>query len=147
MATQEQIFEDLKSAMKAKDSLKVDTLRMVRAQMKDYQIAKGKELTEEDELAVLTSAAKKRREAIEMYEKSQRQDLLAKEQSELEIISSYLPEQLSEAEIEQFIARTIAEVGATSLKDMGKVMGLTMKELKGKADGKLVQEIVRKKLS
>lgn len=147
MTLQEQILEDLKAAMKAKDSLKVDTLRMVRAQMKDQQISKGKELTEEDELAVLTSAAKKRKEAIEMYAKSQREDLLAKEQRELEIISSYLPEQLSESEIEQFVAKIINETGASSLKDMGKVMGLTMKELKGKADGKLVQDIVRKKLS
>lgn len=147
MSLQDKIMQDTKDAMKARDSVKLVTLRMVRAQMKDFQISKGEELTPDDEIAVLTNAAKKRREAIEMYEKSDRDDLLAKEKQELEIISAYLPEQLSEEEIGKIVSEVVSQVGASSAQDLGKVMGAVMGRLKGKADGKLVQEIVRKKLS
>lgn len=133
--------------MKARDSVKVTTLRMVRAQFKDTEIAKGKTLSEDELLSVLNSAAKKRKEAIAIYEKSDRPELLKQEQSELEIIAAYLPEQMSADEIEKVVIKTIADVGATSVQDLGKVMGATMKELKGKADGKLIQDIVRQKLS
>lgn len=147
MKLQERLSEDLKSAMKARDKVKVETLRMVRAQMKDFQIAKRDELTDEDEISVLTSAAKKRKEALELYEKSDRQDLIDKEKAELEIISAYLPAQMSKKEIEQVILKIIEEQGAGSIQELGKVMGAAMKELKGKADGRMVQEIVREKLS
>jgi len=147
MSLQPKLVEDLKSAMKARDSIKMDTLRMLRAQLKDTEIAKGGELTEDDELAVLSNAAKRRKEAIALYQKSDRQDLLDKEVAELEIIFSYLPKQLSETEIESIVAETIAETGADSASDMGKVMGVVMKKLKGKADGKVVQQIVRNKLN
>jgi uncharacterized protein YqeY len=147
MNLQEKLMNDLKAAMKAGDSLKVNTIRLLRAQMKDAQIAKGETLSEEDEIAVLTNAAKKRKEAIEIYEKSNRDDLLTKEKKELEIISAYLPKQLSQDEIEKIVTQIIAEVGAESLKDMGKVMSAAMNQLKGRADGKFVQEIVRNKLT
>lgn len=146
MSLQEQLLDEMKAAMKARDTIRVNTIRMVRAQMKDRQIAKGEELTPEDEIAVLTSAAKKRKEAIALYEKSDREDLLTKEKQELEIIANFLPEQLSESEIEETVARVINEVGASSLKEMGKVMKEAMSRLKGKADGKLVQTLVRKRL-
>ncbi len=147
MSIQEKLTEDLKAAMKAKDALRVETIRMLRAQMKDRQIAKGEELTEEDEIAVLTNAAKKRREAIELYKQSDRTDLLQKEEQELAILSAYLPEQMGREEIEAQVEKIIAEVGASSVKDLGKVMSVAMKSLKGRADGKTVQEIVRSKLS
>lgn len=147
MSLNDKISEDLKTAMKARDSVKVTTLRMVRAQFKDTEIAKGKTLSEDELLSVLNSAAKKRKEAIAIYEKSDRPELLKQEQSELEIIAAYLPEQMSADEIEKVVIKTIADVGATSVQDLGKVMGATMKELKGKADGKLIQDIVRQKLS
>ncbi|MCH8872092.1 GatB/YqeY domain-containing protein [candidate division KSB1 bacterium] len=147
MEIQNRLSEDLKTAMKAKEKIKVGTIRMVRAQLKDFQIAKGDELTEEDEISVLTNAAKKRKEALELYEKSDRQDLIEQEKQELEIISAYLPAQLSKEEVEKVVLKVIEEVGASSPQDLGKVMGATMKDLKGKADGRMVQEIVREKLS
>lgn len=133
--------------MKAKDPVKLGTLRMLRAQLKDHQIELGKELTDEDVISVLTNAAKKRKESIEMYEKSDRSDLVENEKKELEILSAYLPKQLDESEIEEIVSGIIAEVGASSVQDIGKVMGPAMKQLKGRADGKVVQEIVRRKLS
>ena len=147
MEIQNRLSEDLKTAMKAKEKIKVDTIRMVRAQLKDFQIAKGDELNEEDEISVLINAAKKRKEALELYEKSDRQDLIEQEKQELEIISAYLPAQLSKEGVEKVVLKVIEEVGASSLQDLGKVMGATMKDLKGKADGRMVQEIVREKLS
>ena len=147
MEIQNRLSEDLKTAMKAKEKIKVQTIRMVRAQLKDFQIAKREELTEEDEISVLTNAAKKRKEALELYEKSDRQDLIDQEKQELEIISAYLPAQLSKEEVEKVVVQIMEEVGASSAQDLGKVMGATMKDLKGKADGKMVQEIVREKLS
>ena len=147
MEIQNRLSEDLKTAMKAKEKIKVDTIRMVRAQLKDFQIAKGDELNDEDEISVLINAAKKRKEALELYEKSDRQDLIEQEKQELEIISAYLPAQLSKEEVEKVVLKVIEEVGASSPQDLGKVMGATMKDLKGKADGRMVQEIVREKLS
>jgi len=147
MEIQDRLSEDLKTAMKAKEKVKVETIRMVRAQLQDFQIAKRDELTEEDEISVLINAAKKRKEALELYEKSDRQDLIDRERQELEIISAYLPAQLSKEEVEKVVLKVMEEVGASSAQDMGKVMGAAMKELKGKADGKMVQEIVREKLN
>ncbi len=147
MEIQDRLSEDLKTAMKAKEKVKVETIRMVRAQLQDFQIAKRDELTEEDEISVLINAAKKRKEALELYEKSDREDLIERERQELAIISAYLPAQLSKEEVEKAVLRVIQEVGASSAQDMGKVMGAAMKELKGKADGKMVQEIVREKLN
>jgi len=147
MSLSDKISEDLKAAMKAKDSVKVNTLRMIRAQIKDTEIEKGKTLSDDELLSVLNSAAKKRKEAIAVYEKSDRPELLEKEQTELAIIAEYLPKQLSADEIDKIVTKIIADVGATSVQDLGKVMGAAMKELKGKADGKLIQDLVRQKLS
>ena len=147
MEIQNRLSEDLKTAMKAKEKIRVATIRMVRAQLKDFQIAQGDELNEEDEISVLTNAAKKRKEALELYEKSDRQDLIEQEKLELAIISAYLPAQLSKEEVEKVVLKVMQEVGASSAQDLGKVMGATMKDLKGKADGRMVQEIVREKLS
>lgn len=147
MEIQDRLSEDLKTAMKAKEKVKVETIRMVRAQLKDFQIAKRDELTEEDEISVVINAAKMRKEALELYEKSDRQDLIDRERQELEIISAYLPAQLSKEEVDRVVLKVMQEVGASSPQDMGKVMGAAMKELRGKADGKMVQEIVREKLN
>ncbi len=147
MSIQNQINEELKSAMKSKDMLKMTTLRMLKAQMKDFEIAQMRPLTEEDEMSVLANAAKKRKEAIALYEKSQRNDLLEKEKEELDIINAYLPEQLSKEEVAEIISRIIEDTGASTLKDIGKVMSSAMQQLKGKTDGKIVQEIVRSRLS
>ncbi|MCZ6821105.1 MAG: GatB/YqeY domain-containing protein [Calditrichaeota bacterium] len=147
MSIEDKIFEDLKAAMKAKDSLKVGTLRMVRAQFKDAQIAKREPLNDDEQLAVLGNAAKRRREALEMYKNSGRDDLIQKEQAELDIISVYLPKQLSREEIEKVLKDIIKKTDVSSMQDLGKVMGPAMQQLRGKADGKLVQQLVREILS
>lgn len=138
------INDDLKEAMKTGDKLKLETLRSLRASVIEFnKSGTGKELTEEDAQKILLQASKKRKDAIEMYKQAGRQDLLEKEESELAIISSYLPEQLTEDQVIDVLNGIITQVGAEGPKDMGKVMGLAMKELRGKADGTLVQQCLK----
>jgi uncharacterized protein len=147
MSLSEQITSDLKAAMKSGDKDRLNTLRLLRAHF--IELAKrgqGGEITPDEELSVLTTAMKKRKEAIEVYEKAGRTELAEQERAELGIISSYLPKQLSQEEAAAIVQRIITETGASSSKDFGKVMPLAMKELKGKFDGKIVQEIVKAKL-
>lgn len=147
MALNEQITEDMKSAMRSGEKLKLETLRSLRAHF--IELSKRgdkKEITPEDELAVLMTAVKKRKEAIEMYRQGGREELAQQEEKELEIINLYLPKQVTPEEAEQVVVRLIAQTGASSAKDFGKVMPLAMKELKGKIDGKVVQELVKAKL-
>jgi len=150
MGLKETISSDLQKAMKAGDKTRLETLRTVRAALLEKEIEKrgsASPVTPEDELGVLTGAAKKRRESIEMFEKGGRMDLVEQETKELAIIQEYLPKQLSAVEIEEIIRNIMGEVGASSPADFGKVMPAVMKQLKGKADGRLVQELVRKALS
>ncbi|HTY38812.1 MAG TPA: GatB/YqeY domain-containing protein [Bacteroidota bacterium] len=147
MSLNDQINVDLKAAMKSGDKPRLDTLRLLRAAM--IELAKrgeGTTITPDDELSVLMAAMKKRKEAIEVYEKAGRMELAEQERKELEIISGYLPKQLSPEEAAAIIQRIITETGAATAKDFGKVMPLAMKELKGKFDGKAVQEMVKAKL-
>ncbi len=149
MALKEKIGDDLKAAMKSGDKLRLETLRTVRAALMEKEIERrgtGKPMTPEDELGVLTGAAKKRRESIELFQKGGRADLVEQETKELAIIQEYLPKQMSAEEVAATVRTIIAQAGATGPGDFGKVMPLVMKELKGKADGKLVQETVRKTL-
>ena len=146
MTILQKLTEDMKSAMKAKEVAKLRTIRLLISDIKKQKIDSGEELTEEQEITILLSAAKKRKEAVEVYQSTDRADLLEKEQQELEIINHYLPAQMSDQEIENEIAAIIDSVGADGVKDLGKVMGEAMKKLKGKADGKKVQQIVRNKL-
>lgn len=147
MGLSEQISSGMKQAMKERDTLRLETLRTVRAQL--IEMAKrgeGTSLSPDDELAVLTTAVKKRREAIEQYRKAGREDLASTEEAELKIISAFLPKQLSPQEVEEIVDRIIRDTGSSTAKDFGKVMGLSMKELKGKTDGSIVQDIVKKRL-
>ena len=149
MAIRERLLEDYKTAMKSGDKFHSETIRFLRAQFKDAEINRrgtDKPFSEEDEISVLMSAAKKRKEAIDMYRQGNRIDLAEKEQTELEIIQSYLPLGLTHEEIDQIISTAIQQSGASTLKDIGKVMSLVMKETRGRADGKMIQELVRKKL-
>lgn len=145
MSLMQKIADDMKAAMKAKDQLRLETLRTIRAGLLEKEVEKRPSggMTPDDELAVLNSASKKRKEAIEIYRNNGRNDLAEQEEKELAIIQEYLPKQLSKEEIENFIKQTITALGATSSKDFGKVMSSAMKELKGKADGKLIQDIVK----
>ena len=147
----ERISEDIKTAMKARDKVRLETVRSIKKVIieKETEVRpKGQdELTPEQELELLAQQAKQRRDSIEQYRQGGRDDLADTEAQELAIIETYLPAQLSTEEIEAIIDKIIASVGASSPKDMGQVMGPAMKELKGKADGKQVQEIVKAKLA
>jgi uncharacterized protein YqeY len=147
MSLTERIAQDMKAAMKAGDKLRLATLRTLRAAILEFEKAKvGNVPGEEDELRILTAAAKKRKEAIEQYRDAGREDLAETEEQELAVIAEYLPAQLDASEIEDIIARVIAETGATGMQDIGKVMGPLMKQLQGRADGAVVQKLVRGKL-
>jgi len=148
MSLSKQIVADLTAAMKAQDAAKLSTLRMVKAAMMNRQIEKGSELDDDEMQKLLQSLVKQRRDSIEQYEKAGRQELVDKEQAEIDVIEIYLPKAASHEEIEQAVAAVIAETGASSMKDMGKVMKATQAALAGKnADGRLVSEVVKAKLA
>ena len=148
MSLSKQIVTDLTAAMKAQDAARTSTLRMVKAAMMNRQIEKGSELDDDDMQKLLRSLVKQRRDSIEQYEKAGRQELVDKEQAEVDVIEGYLPQAASQDEIEQAVVAAIAETGAASIKDMGKVMKSAQVALAGKnADGRTVSEIVKSKLS
>lgn len=150
MSLKEKIAEDMKAAMKGGQTRRLETLRSLKAAMLEKEIAmRGgpKSMTPEDELGVVMSAAKRRKESIEMFAQGGRQDLVAQETEELGIIQEYLPQQLGRPEIEAVVRTVITQTGATSAADFNKVMPATMKQLKGKADGKLIQDIVKELLA
>ena len=143
----EQIQEDLKRSMKAKDGNRVSVLRFLLSSIRNREIEKKDVLTDDEVLAEITSSAKRRRESVEAFKEGEREDLVEKEEAELAILQEYLPEQLSPDEIKVVVREVIEEVDATSAGDIGKVMKELMPRLRGKADGKLVNEIVREVLS
>ncbi len=148
MTLLDKIANDMKTAMKSGEKLRLETLRTIRAGLLEKQVEKRPSggMVAEDEIAVLNSALKKRKEASTIYRQNGRNDLAVQEDQELSIIQEYLPKQLTVSEVEQFVRQTINSIGAIGAKDFGKVMPLVMKELKGKADGKLIQETVKKML-
>lgn len=147
MSLDQKLLEDMKRSMKAKDKIRVETVRGLRAQLKNAQITKGEELSEEEVLQVLSNAAKKRKESIEQFTNVGRKDRADIEQQELDIIQEYLPKQMDQKEIDELINSVLMEVKPESMKDMGKVMSSIMPKVKGRADGKLIQQIVRDKLA
>lgn len=148
MSLSKQIVSDLTTAMKAQDAVRTSTLRMVKAAMMNRQIEKGAELDDDDMQKLLRSLVKQRRDSIEQYEKAGRQELVDKETAEIAVIETYLPAAASQEEIEQAVTAAIAETGASSMKDMGKVMKAVQAALAGKnADGRLVSEVVKSKLN
>ena len=146
MALSEKLLDDMKTAMKERDELKVSTLRLARSTIKNTEIEKGRALTDDEIMEALARESKRRREAIEEYQRAGRMELADKERRELVILSEYLPEQLGEAEIEKAVAETVAELGAAGMKDKGRVMSAIMPRLRGRADGKLVNQAVDKVL-
>lgn len=148
MKISQKIEEDLKVALKKRNSEVVMTLRGIKSSLHNQEIELRKsELTNEEEMQVLSSEAKKRRDSITEFEKGDRQDLADKEKEELKIIEEYLPEMMAEDDIAKIVEETIKETGATSAADMGKVMGAVMPKLKGQTDGNTVSKIVKEKLS
>lgn len=139
----DEVLADIKTAMKAKDHVAVTVLRDLHAQVKDVTVNAGKEITDEAVLNCVNKAIKQRQDSIDLYEKGGRPELAAKEQAEIDLIRKYQPAQMSREEIETVVREVLAETGATSQKEMGKVMGALMPRVKGKADGKLVNQVVR----
>jgi uncharacterized protein YqeY len=143
MSLKEKINEDLKAAMKSGDKLKLETVRSIRALILEFEKSgTGKELNSEEEIKLLSTAAKKRKDSVEQYRNAKREDLASKEESELQIIMQYLPKQLTEVEIKEEIKKTAENIGARSKEDFPKLMPQVMKLLKGRADGKLVKSAV-----
>ena len=147
MSIFERINSDLISAMKAGDKERTIALRGLKSAIKYREIDKGEDLTDEDVIAVLSSAVKRHRDSIEQYGKAARDDLVREEKAQLEIAMAYMPKQLEPEEIEKEVDETIAEVGASGPSDIGKVMKGIMPKLKGRADGKIVKDIVSRRLS
>lgn len=145
----ETISADLKAAMKSGDKVRLETLRTLRAALMEKTIEKrgtGVEVSGDDELAVLITSAKKRKESIEQFEKAGRAELAEQERQELTVIQEYLPKEVSTEELAGIIRQVIAGSGATGSNDFGKVMPAVMKQVKGRADGKVVQEMVKQAL-
>lgn len=146
MSVIDQITTDLNEALKGGDSVKVSTLRFLISNVNNAKIAKGSELTDEEVLGEIAKDAKRHKESIEAYDKAGRSELAEKEKKELEILSEYLPQQLSNEEIAKFVEEAISQTGASTVSDIGKVMSAVMEKVKGKADGSTVSAIVKEKL-
>ena len=149
MALFDQISEDIKSAMKARDKVRLETLRNIKKVFLEAKTAPGANdtLSDADALKIISKLAKQGKETATTYTQAGRQDLADAELAQVEVLESYLPKQLSQEEIEAEVKMIIAEVGATSMKEMGKVMGTASKQLAGKADGRVISEIVKKLLA
>lgn len=147
MSLLQQIDNDLKEALKAGQKLRLTVLRGLKSDIKYKQIEVGHDMSDDDIIGVLTTAAKKRKESIEQFRAGGREELATQEEAELAIIQSYLPEQLTEASLRRIIAETIAETGANSPKMMGLVMKALLPKIKGQADGKLVSQLVTEMLA
>jgi len=147
MSLQERISAALKDAMRARDEVKMATLRLVLTAIKNREKEARSLLEDQEVISVITTQIKQRRESIEQYRQAGREDLAQREESELQILQGYMPEQVSEEEISNTLDEIIAEVGAVSMKDMGKVMKAAMAKLAGKAEGGAINAMVKEKLS
>ncbi|WP_221565659.1 GatB/YqeY domain-containing protein [Alkalihalobacillus sp. TS-13] len=147
MSLLDRLNQDMKQAMKNKEKQRLTVIRMVKSSLQNESIKLGHELNEEEELTVLSREVKQRKDSLQEFEKAGREDLVENLRQEIAILNEYLPEQLSEEEVNQLVKETIEQVGATSKQDMGKVMGAIMPKVKGKADGGLVNRLVQQNLS
>ena len=147
MSLEERLIEEMKQAMKSTDKLRLSTIRMIRSAIKNKEIEQRKKLDDEGIFKVIQGMVRKSEEAIEQFKAGGRMDLVEKEQKEVEILKSFLPQPLSREEILKMIDQSIEETQASSLKDIGKVMKSVMPKLEGKADGKLINQMVKEKLS
>lgn len=143
----DQLMSDLKEAMKAKDTVRKSTITMLRAQIKQFEVDNRVDINEEQIIDIIAKQVKQKNAAIEEFEKAERIDLVDEAKGEINVLMAYLPKQMTEEEIRALVAQTIADVGAASQKDMGKVMGALSPKTKGKADNKLVSQVVRELLN
>lgn len=147
MSLQEMLMEDLKSAMREKDAIRKSTITMLRAAIKQVEVDQRVDLDAEGIIEIIARQIKQKRAAIEEFEKADRQDLVDEARTEIRVLETYLPEQLSEEELRVLIDEAVTETGAAGPKDMGKVMGVVSAKTKGKADGKLVANLVKEMLN
>lgn len=147
MSLKDQLLQDMKAAMKAKQTDRLGTIRQLRSAIKNKEIELRQDLDDDGVLGVIGTAVKQRREAAQMYSDNDRPELAAKEEVEMAVLQEYLPAQLSAAEVRDIVTEVIAAMGATSMKDMGKVMPQVMAKTKGSADGKMINQLVRELLA
>jgi uncharacterized protein YqeY len=146
MLLKERLSEELKKAMRARDGVRLATIRQINAVLKNREIDAKREFDDQGIMEVITTLCKQRRESISMFQEAGRDDLVTKEEQELAVLMEFMPEQLTREEITELVKKAISESGATSAKDMGKVMKILMPSVTGKADGKVVNEIVKELL-
>ena len=148
MSLETTIMTDLKEAMKAKDQVALRSIRAVKAAILNFKTSgTGEELTEDKAIKIVQKLVKSRQDSLEIFEKQSREDLAVKEREEIAVLQKYLPKQMDEGELRTFIQGVISQTGASSMKDMGKVMGMASKQLAGKADGKTISAIVKELLA
>ena len=147
MSLKERLMEDLKDSMKSKDKVRKDTITMIRAAIKQKEVDERRELSDDDILDIIAKQLKEKRMAIEEFRRGQREDLVQLTEQEMDILLDYLPKQLSEEELEAIVLETIKEINAQSIKDIGNRMKAVMPKVKGRADGNMVNKIVRKILN
>ncbi|MEJ8554319.1 GatB/YqeY domain-containing protein [Tepidibacter sp. Z1-5] len=146
MSLEAKLMDDLKLAMKEKNQVKKSVVTLIRAAVKQYEVDNRSKLDDQGIVDIVSKQMKQRKDALEEFTKAGREDLISQTREEIEILKDYLPAQLSEEEIEVIVVDTINEIGVSSMKEMGKVMSALMPKVKGKADGKIVNELVKKHL-
>lgn len=146
MSLKEKLQEDLKSSMKNKDTIRKSVITLVRAAIKQIEVDQRVELDDVAVMDIISKQLKQRNDSLAEFEKAGREDLIEETKSEIQVLKEYLPQQLSEEELEKIVIETIAEVGATSMKDMGKIMAIIKAKTAGRADGRKINELVKKNL-
>ncbi len=146
MSLKEKLQEDLKSSMRNKDTVRKSVVTLIRASIKQYEVDNRVELGDDEIIDIISKQLKQRNDALEEFVKANREDLVKETESEIEVLKEYLPQQLSEEELNEIVKSTISEVGATSMKDMGKIMAAIKPKTKGRADGKLINKLVKANL-
>ena len=146
MSLKEKLQEDLKSSMKNKDTIKKSVVTLIRAAIKQHEVDNRVELADGAIIDIISKQLKQRKDSLAEFEKANRDDLVEETKSEIQVLEGYLPQQLSEEELEKIVIETIAEVGATSMKDMGKIMATIKPKTAGRADGRKINELVKKNL-
>ena len=146
MSLKEKLQEDLKSSMKNKDTIRKSVVTLIRAAIKQHEVDNRVELADDAIIDIISKQLKQRKDSLAEFEKANRDDLVEETKSEIQVLEEYLPQQLSEEELEKIVIETIAEVGATSMKDMGKIMAIIKPKTAGRADGRKINELVKKNL-
>ncbi|WP_300278332.1 GatB/YqeY domain-containing protein [Peptacetobacter sp.] len=146
MSLKQKLQEDLKTSMKNKDTLRKSVITLIRSSIKQIEVDKRIELNDEDIIDIISKQLKQRNDSLEQFLEAGREDLVEETRSEIQVLKEYLPQQLSEQELNEIVKQTISEVGATSMKDMGKIMSVIRPKTKGRADGKLINKLVKENL-